>query len=193
MGWHYERKPDGLSLSEDLAAKFSFETETQSSVVLDCALAKLRVAYMAVRTTIKNTGNTRVHGLICRVDYRPDEYFSLGLKDMDESEHPYYYDCPARILDLLSPTDDPNALRWRESCRREIAERKAAAPLKSGHYLILNSPLRFADGSSHTRFFIRDARRRIFTAHTDGHQMFQLPGRPALVKIGYSVVAPDKA
>lgn len=46
-----------------------------------------------------------------------------GYKDMDETMHPYYYDCPASILALLTPTDSKCANEWREGCRRKIAER----------------------------------------------------------------------
>lgn len=46
-----------------------------------------------------------------------------GYKDMDETMHPYYYDCPAGILALLTPTDNDSANEWRERCRRRIAER----------------------------------------------------------------------
>lgn len=46
-----------------------------------------------------------------------------GYKDIDETMHPYYYDCPASILALLTPTDSKCANEWREGCRRKIAER----------------------------------------------------------------------
>lgn len=34
-----------------------------------------------------------------------------------ESMLPYYFYCSAEILDLLSPTSDPNSLHWRKMCR----------------------------------------------------------------------------
>ena len=46
-----------------------------------------------------------------------------GYKDMDETMCPYYYDCPATILALLTPTDDESANKWRENCRKTIAEK----------------------------------------------------------------------
>jgi len=45
-----------------------------------------------------------------------------GYKDMDETMQPYYYDCPKGILDLLTPTDNEGANKWREECRRQRAE-----------------------------------------------------------------------
>lgn len=46
-----------------------------------------------------------------------------GYKDMCESSMPFYYDCPKGILDLLTPTDDEDANRWREMCRKARKEK----------------------------------------------------------------------
>jgi hypothetical protein len=39
-----------------------------------------------------------------------------GWKTMDESMGPYYYDCPASVLSLLTPTKYESALKWRAKC-----------------------------------------------------------------------------
>ena len=54
----------------------------------------------------------------------------MGYKDMEESMGPYECDCPALILDLLTPTDRDYALHWRARCSENIAARgaKAAQP-----------------------------------------------------------------
>ena len=47
-------------------------------------------------------------------------------KDMDEGMLPYYFDCPARLLDLLDkhdPNPEGNALAWRTRCRQRLAEK----------------------------------------------------------------------
>lgn len=49
-----------------------------------------------------------------------------GYKDMDETMGPYKYDCPKGILDLLTPTDWEEANKWRELCRKRLAEKKEA-------------------------------------------------------------------
>lgn len=54
-----------------------------------------------------------------------------GYKDMCESSQPFYYDCPAGILALLSPTDDENANAWRAECRRTLAEKAAKRKLRN--------------------------------------------------------------
>lgn len=48
-----------------------------------------------------------------------------GYKDMDESMHPYFFDCPQSLF-ALCPTSEERALRWRETCRAYQAKRKAA-------------------------------------------------------------------
>lgn len=39
-------------------------------------------------------------------------------KTIPETYHPYYYKCPKRILDLLTPTTNEDALKWRAQCRQ---------------------------------------------------------------------------
>lgn len=37
-----------------------------------------------------------------------------------EKYEPFFYRCPKRILDMLSPTDDERALAWRAKCRANV-------------------------------------------------------------------------
>lgn len=53
-----------------------------------------------------------------------------GYKDMDETMGPNEDKCPASVLAMLSPTDDADALEWRERCRKNIA--KAAEIRRNG-------------------------------------------------------------
>lgn len=45
-------------------------------------------------------------------DGRREVYY----KDMDESMEPFYYNCPAEIINMLSPTDNEHAKTWRLKC-----------------------------------------------------------------------------
>jgi hypothetical protein len=49
-------------------------------------------------------------------------YCRWGYKDMDESMHPYYYDCPLRLLDATKP--DGEESEWRKAVRARHAQRK---------------------------------------------------------------------
>lgn len=48
-----------------------------------------------------------------------------GYKDMDETEGLNEANCPASILDILTPTDSEWANEWRERCRANIAKKAA--------------------------------------------------------------------
>ena len=49
-----------------------------------------------------------------------------GYKSMHECEHPYYYNCPLRLLNLASPTTG-QGLIWRAKVRQYHATRAAKA------------------------------------------------------------------
>ena len=80
--------------------------------------------YAAIERT--NGEKRMVFAVVTLTSCRDGEF---AYKDMDESEHPYYYDCPKGILDLLTPTDCKSANKWRENCRKRIEERKNGTPL----------------------------------------------------------------
>jgi hypothetical protein len=50
-----------------------------------------------------------------------------GYKDMDETMHPYYYDCPLRLIDTATEPLNENATKWRETVR-EYWKKKASKP-----------------------------------------------------------------
>jgi hypothetical protein len=41
---------------------------------------------------------------------------NYGYKVIPENQHPYYYDCPEKIL-KQSEVNDPHAIHWRDKCR----------------------------------------------------------------------------
>lgn len=71
---------------------------------------------------LKLTGKDEVFALICSTGvYKRD----FGYKDMDETVHPYRYDCPIGILKLLTPTKNELALEWRANCYKKIEKKKS--------------------------------------------------------------------
>lgn len=52
----------------------------------------------------------------------------FGWKEMEESQGPAPCECPAHILDLLSPTADEHALAWRQRCRARLRRLAAVIP-----------------------------------------------------------------
>lgn len=54
----------------------------------------------------------------------------FSYKDMTEDMGPFYWDCPARLLDQLdklAPTPGQSALSWREKCRAKLADKRKPA------------------------------------------------------------------
>ena len=100
--------------------------------------------YGAIQKTNNNTKESEVFAVVVLTSVENHKYFNLSYKDMDETEHPFYYDCPESILNLLTPTDNENANIWREKCRKRSKDKKVLAkhepiiltvkmPLLSGH------------------------------------------------------------
>lgn len=53
-----------------------------------------------------------------------------GYKDMDESMHPYYYNCPVSYLDEADEPTTDGAREWRAEVRRRAAARTSKKPKK---------------------------------------------------------------
>lgn len=144
MGWTYTRKEKGTSVKEFFENRWNSE----NIEILDVAVVKMRTAYMA----IKNNQTNEVFGLVALLDYANKDYYNFGYKDMDESMHPYCYDCPKRILNLLTPTDNENAKAWRSECRKQLSEKKKVPTLKDGMIIRFENPLNFTDGRTLQEF-----------------------------------------
>lgn len=91
------------------------------------------VYYAAIQDAVKCTGKDETGRNIyepiedgqvwCAVFLTSVHGAEFSYKDMDETMHPGYYDCPESILKLLSNTDNKCAIEWREKCI-EIANNK---------------------------------------------------------------------
>lgn len=67
----------------------------------------------AVYTAIKNKTTDNIFACVFLYSIKNGE---IQFKDVCESEGPFYYDCPKKIIKILSPTDNENALDWRKRC-----------------------------------------------------------------------------
>ena len=72
-----------------------------------------------------------VYGLVCLTErknsYPMSQYVDFSYKQIDEGMHPFYYDCPIRLLDKLdklAPATEPasGAYKWRAKCREHAAK-----------------------------------------------------------------------
>jgi hypothetical protein len=114
------------------------------------------VVYAAVR----HHTDDLVFALVLLVERRDGVVFT---KAMTDPEGPCYYDCPASILDLLTPTDDKYATRWRQRCR----DRSARPKPRKGQKVRFAEPIRFTDGTSGAVFTFLGRTR--FATEDGGH------------------------
>jgi len=107
-------------------------------------------------------GEREVFALICLLSFRPRDHFNFGYKDMDECMGPCAADCPGRILDLLTDTDDEYARKWRETCRKHLARERAIKQLGPGAVIELATELSFSDGRRLKRLMLVSKRPLVF-------------------------------
>jgi hypothetical protein len=183
MGWLYMKSLKGHSGPRQyLDAQFTYERPDAISKMLRSALVGMRVYYAAVELVRIATGEREVWAAICLVRYNPrdPERYIFGYKDMEESMGPYECDCPAPILDLLTPTDREYALQWRARCRENIAARRAKAAKpgpRAGQMIVFDEPLCFADGRSFEQLEV------IANPHSHRTVLFRAPGSGNLYRI----------
>ena len=171
MGWLFVHRDSSQSIADFLKQRFNSTALVRSEVV-DCAVAKLKTAYLAVRVTDKY-GLSAVYGCVCLLDYAPRDHLNFGFKVLDEVMGPYAAECPERILKQLTPLEDEAycavlglsshgcAKEWRASCWANIARR---VQLKAGDRLRSRVPVRFCNGTRiFSDFVVQDARRCIVT------------------------------
>lgn len=90
------------------------------------------VLYGAVKGVDRLTNESIVWALVAIIKFSTRNFQTeMCCKLMDETEHPYYYDCPKSILDLLSNTDNEQALEWRAKCRERLDMAKTVKGVKT--------------------------------------------------------------
>lgn len=158
MGWLYMQSLDGYSgPRQDLDAQFTCQRGDVTMKVLRSALVRMRTYYAALEYARLATGERSVVGIVCLVRYNPRDHegYIFGYKDMEESMGPCESECPERILDLLTPTDNQYAIEWRARCRQNAAARRAIARKptpRPGQTIIFEQPVLFCDGRTLDRF-----------------------------------------
>lgn len=122
MGWTTTHKPANVSAKEYIERELLVWTSpTHSYRVLDGGVKNFRTYYGAVEKVELKSGKRDVFAVIILLSYSKD-YYNFGYKDMSEDMGPYQADCPERILNLLTPTDNANANAWRKQCRDRIEQ-----------------------------------------------------------------------
>lgn len=128
MGWTSMSKP--YKITEWFRGLFPVDKYE----VLDVAIVHRIELYAAIK--ILATGE--VSAAIWQLSYSNRSYYNFSYKDMDESCGPYLYNCPERILEVLTPTTNEYALKWREECWEMINARKKVR-LRKGTIIKMHS------------------------------------------------------
>jgi hypothetical protein len=92
---------------------YKSEIEYQGHLeVLETRIVHRNELYSAVKDKRDGT----IFAMVWMLKYYPKDYYNFGYKDMDETMHPYFYNCPKSILAKLTPTTNEHALEWRQGC-----------------------------------------------------------------------------
>ncbi len=160
MGWlymSYGHMGGHRSAKAYLDAQFTYDREQPDGTrrgltVLASSCLRNRVYYAAARP--HGGDDDAVFAIVCLVRWNPRdrEGYIFGYKDMTEHAGPCEAECPARILDLLGPTDSEWALAWRARCRAALERRGRA--VADGMRIRLAEPLTFTDGHVGGEFIV---------------------------------------
>lgn len=77
-----------------------------------------------------------VFGVVCLTSVDNSDYYNFNYKLMDETEGPGIYNCPLKILKLLTPTTSEFANNWRNNCYKYHEKRRLLTRLTVGTKII---------------------------------------------------------
>lgn len=169
MGWLYMNSLGGFASPKAyLEDQFNCTGDCKSSRILRSSLVAMRTWYAACEQIDKTNGAREVFAIVCLVSYNPRSKDGLvfGYKDMTEHMGPCEVNCPAAILDLLTPTDHEHAVAWRHRCRTALDQSRRAV-LRDGDMIVFPHEIAFSDGQTSRRFCVTKRGRRT---------IFQIPG-----------------
>lgn len=141
MGWDCTHRPKGISHKAWFANQWADGFE-----LLDMA-QKGTTLYGALRCPAGD-----VVGIVILQRWAPKAYWNYCTKSMSEEMGPFYYDCPERILALLTPSESKEANEWRAKCWENVYRRKERPRISKGDIVRFEKPLKFTDGSEHDTF-----------------------------------------
>jgi hypothetical protein len=136
---------------------------TRSGRILDCATLATtggwqRVFYAAVKGS-QATGPDTVWCLVVLMHWQRGHY-NFTYKDMDDTMGPSEDECPARILDLLTPTDSDWSNQWRARCRDNAERLSRSRALPQGSFIRFERAYEFSNDYEVTRFLLAEKGRQ---------------------------------
>ena len=139
MGWTSVNKPKGMSLDEF----FDKEFKCDSLKLIGKGYTKnLSEYYRACYNVEKGV----YFALVCKIHFGKG-YYNFNYKDMDESEDPYLYNCPKRIMDIIERSQPVNDMskEWRMKVHKVLDTK-----LTKGKVITFKKPIDFGEFSENT-------------------------------------------
>ena len=139
MGWTSVNKPKGMSLDEF----FDKEFKCDSLKLIGKGYTKnLSEYYRACYNVEKGV----YFALVCKIHFGKG-YYNFSYKDMDESENPYLYNCPKRIMDIIERSQPVNDMskEWRMKVHKVLDTK-----LTKGKVITFKKPIDFGEFSENT-------------------------------------------
>ena len=167
MGWSYMHRARGLTDREFFQGEFG-KTFVATGSKNGTFYAAIEVDAATAPGLVPNANGKAVIAIVVLMKRTRGE-FNFGYKDMDEFMGPVVAECPAKVLDVLSPIKPEacftkskgntwNGLRWaaewRAACRAGIAKRVNRLKLKEGMRVRLPNPVRFSNGLTPDVFYV---------------------------------------
>ena len=135
MGWttiyHH-----GESTRTLLDRELTWEDSNARVRPIKSAVVNFSTYYAAMAIEDKRSGKIDVIGMVAITKRNKRE---LSFKEISEDCGPCYYDCPARILELLSPVDSDNAKEWREACWKNAERLALASSVRRGDRVLFST------------------------------------------------------
>ena len=190
MGWtsyhatHYNNKGqvDRIAEVREICTSSSNENGTWTPLKIS---AVGRVVYVAVER-VKPNGERNIHAEIFLTSTDSKDYFNFSYKDMDETCGPFECDCPASILNLLTPTDNEYAKEWRRRCRENIDDKKIKAKNPDAlNNLPMGSLIEMPHWDGGVRRLVKMASRSPKVIWADAHYRYTTK---TIEKQGYTVI-----
>ena len=140
MGWTTVHKPVGTSVDSFFDKEFA---GSNIEFVGKGCLKNFSEYYRACYNKKTNT----YFALVCRIHFERDSYYNFSYKDMDESENPYFYNCPKRIMDIIERSKPVNDMskEWRMKVHKVLDTK-----LDKGKVITFKKPIDFGEFSENT-------------------------------------------
>ena len=184
MGWTFQHRTKGMSNKEFFTKEFGYTNDSGSSKIVDCANVGSTV-YLILETkrildTIKLKDSAHSFeiariAVVCLTKRNTHDDMNFGYKDMDENCGPIESECPKRLLDMLTETNNKYALEWRKRCYENARIKASKQKLYNGCVVEFAEPIDYR--RFETRYFYVESTRKPKRILANGNTLVQFPAR----------------